>query len=392
MTLAAFEAASAGKIVFGDGAATRLGTLVRALVPEGAVLLVTGRDPARRAKERAALEASGFAIVPRACAGEPTVDAAMEGTALARARGVVAVVAVGGGSALDLGKAIAILATHPGDPLDYLEVVGRGVALDRPALPFVAVPTTAGTGSEVTKNAVLAVPSARVKVSLRSDLMLPKIALVDPRLTFEVPPAVTAATGLDAITQVIEPFVSHAATPFTDALAREAIPRGARAIRAAYADGSNAEARSDMALTSLFGGLCLANAKLGAVHGFAGPIGGAFETERGAPPHGAVCARLLPLVLEANVHALRAQGSPQLARFDELARMLTGAADARADDAVRWATDVARDLAIPGLATYGMTRADLETIAEKSERASSMKGNPVVLPRSTLVGILERAL
>jgi alcohol dehydrogenase class IV len=387
-----FEAASAGKIVFGDGAAGRLGELVRGLVREGSFLFVTGRDASRRAKERAALEACGFTVVSLACAGEPTTDAAREGAALARQHRVVAVVAAGGGSALDLGKAIAILATHPGDPLDYLEVVGRGVALTEDALPFVAVPTTAGTGSEVTKNAVLADAGARVKVSLRSEKMLPRIALVDPRLTHDVPPELSAATGLDAITQVIEPFVSNAATPFTDALAREVIPRAARAIRRVFVDGADAEARNDMALTSLFGGLCLANAKLGAVHGFAGPIGGAFETERGAPPHGAVCARLLPLVLEANVRALRAAGSPHLARFDELGRLLIGQQGASADDAVRWADEVARDLAIPGLATYGMTRADLEDIASKSERASSMKGNPIVLPRSALVAILDRAL
>jgi alcohol dehydrogenase class IV len=379
----AFEAASAGKIVFGDGTSERIGALVRGIVREGVLLLVTGRDAARRARERASLENAGFDVVPFACPGEPTTELAREGRALARDRRVAGVVAIGGGSALDLGKAIAILATHAGDPLDYLEVVGRGVPLVEPSLPFVAVPTTAGTGSEVTKNAVLAEPTSRVKVSLRSDAMLPRLALVDPQLTHDVPPSTTAATGLDAITQVIEPFVSHAATPFTDALAREAIPRGARAIRRAFANGSDAEARSDMALTSLFGGLCLANAKLGAVHGFAGPIGGTFEHA----PHGAICARLLPLVLEANVRAL--PGSP---RWAELARMLTGDPSARADDAVSWAHTVARDLAIPGLATYGMTTTDLEPIAEKSERASSMKGNPIVLPRSVLIGILERAL
>lgn len=387
-----FEAATAGRIVFGDGSAARLGELVRGLVPGGVVLLVTGRDTMRRSAQRAALEAAGFEVVSLACTGEPTADAAREGTALARERRVVAVVAIGGGSALDLGKATAVLATHPGDPLDYLEVVGRGVALTERSLPFVAVPTTAGTGSEVTKNAVLADPKTRVKVSLRSDTMLPRIALVDPRLTHDVPPDVTAATGLDAITQVVEPFVSSAATPFTDALAREAIPRGARAIRRAFAEGSDADARSEMALTSLFGGLCLANSKLGAVHGLAGPIGGAFETERGAPPHGAVCARLLPLVLEANVRALRAASSPIVARFDELGRMLTGDPLARAEDAVRWAEDVAHELAIPGLGTYGMTRADLVAIAERGERASSMKGNPIVLSRGELVAILDRAL
>lgn len=385
-----FELATAGKIVFGDGVIAGLPALARELGgPAGRVLLVTGSSAARTSGTVALLESSGLAIVPLAIHGEPTTDVARSGVTLAREAGCTLVVAIGGGSVIDAGKAIAALVTNAGDPLDYLEVIGRGLPLTAPPLPFVAVPTTSGTGAEVTKNAVLADPISRVKVSLRSDAMLPRVALVDPELTWSMPPAVTASTGMDALTQVIEPFVSIAATPVTDALCRDAIARGARAIRRAFVRGDDREARSDMALTSLFGGIALANAKLGAVHGFAGPIGGAFES-----PHGAVCARLLPFVMEVNVRALRARdaGSPVLARYDEIARLVTGSADARADDAVRWARELAEDLAIASLSCYGMREEHVGDVVTKSARASSMKGNPIVLTREELEEIARRAL
>ncbi len=387
--MSGFEIATATRIVFADGASARLGEHARAAVgPDvSTVLCVTGRGDRAHAA-RASLEAAGMTLVPLAIGGEPTTEDAREAVSLARGRGVRAVVAIGGGSALDLGKAVAALATHDGDPLDYLEVVGKGRALERDALPFVAVPTTAGTGSEVTKNAVLADPRTHVKVSMRSERMLPRLALVDPELTISVPPAVTAATGLDALTQVIEPFVSCAATPFTDGLAREGIVRGARSIRAAYANGDDRDARRDLATTSLFGGLCLANAKLGVVHGLAGPIGGAFDA-----PHGALCARILPRALEVNLRAVRARGSAaQQARFDELARLLTGRADAQAEDAALFVDELVRDLAIPALTAHGISHADVASLVEKGERASSTKGNPLVLTPRELTEILERAL
>lgn len=386
--MSAFEIATATKIVFADGAIARLGALVRAWVPPAPVLLVTGRDASRAAAARASLEAEGFSLVPCTVRGEPTTDDARAAVALAREQRAAAVVAIGGGSALDLGKAVAALATHEGDPLDYLEVVGKGQPLVRDPLPFVAVPTTAGTGSEVTKNAVLADPITRVKVSMRSDRMLPRLALVDPELTVSVPPATTAATGLDALTQVIEPFVSCAATPFTDGLAREGIVRGARSLRAAFVNGGDRAARRDLAITSLFGGLCLANAKLGVVHGFAGPIGGAFEA-----PHGAICARILPRALEVNLAAVRARGSAAMrARFDELGPLLTGDPNARAEAAIAFVDALAHDLAIPPLAAHGVTAAHVPGLVEKAERASSTKGNPLVLARAELTAILEAAL
>ena len=299
------------------------------------------------------------------------------------------VIGFGGGSALDAGKAIAALLTNDGDLFDYLEIVGRAQALTWPAAPCLAIPTTAGTGAEVTRNAVLASPEHRLKVSLRGRFLLPRLAVVDPELTHGLPPAITACTGLDALTQLIEPFVSIRANPITDALCREGIARIARSLRWAFEEGDNAAARQDVALASLFGGLALANAALGAVHGFAAPIGGRFPA-----PHGAVCAALLPHVMRVNLNALRqrAAASESLRRFEEVARILTGRAAASADDGVKWITELCATLQIPPLRLYHINAEDVPTLCEKAASASSMKGNPLPLTSNELREILESAL
>jgi alcohol dehydrogenase class IV len=299
------------------------------------------------------------------------------------------VISFGGGSAIDAGKAIAALLTNGGAPLDYLEVIGRGQPITEPAAPMIAIPTTAGTGAEVTRNAVLASPEHHVKVSLRSPLMLPRLAVVDPTLTHTVPPEITASTGLDAFTQVLEPYVSLKANPLTDAICREGLWRAAQALRYVYEHGDDAEAREDMAMVSLFGGLALANAKLGAVHGFAGPIGGMFPA-----PHGAVCGRLLPAVMAVNVRVLRkrAPQSPALERYDEIAQILTGDFKANAGTGVTWVEELCDVLNVPPLSAYGITKADFPAIIEKARRSSSMRGNPVQLTSEELQEILARAL
>jgi alcohol dehydrogenase class IV len=300
-----------------------------------------------------------------------------------------AVLAIGGGSALDAGKAIAALVSNGGDPLDYLEVIGRGQPITRPSLPFVAVPTTAGTGSEVTKNAVLAEPLARVKASLRSAHMLPRLAIVDPDLLAGVPRATIAASGFDALSQNIEPFLSRRANPVTDALAREGIARSARSLRNAFETDGDASTREDLALASLLGGLCLGNSGLGSVHGFAAPIGGMFDA-----PHGAVCAALLTTALDVNLRALRAR-SPNhsvLRRFDELAVLLTGQADASAEDGISWLDELRRALEIPGLRRYGMTEADVPSLCQRAREASSMKANPIDLTDEELLEVATRSL
>jgi len=312
----------------------------------------------------------------------------MAGVQQARAENCDLLTGIGGGSVIDTGKAIAALLANPGDIFDYLEVVGKGGPLTRPAVPYIAVPTTAGTGAEVTRNAVLAVTERKVKVSLRSPSMLPQLAVVDPELTYGLPPEVTAASGMDALTQLIEPFLSNASNPMTDAVCQDGIRRAARSLRLAFESDDRA-AREDMSLAALFGGMALANARLGAAHGFAGPIGGMFPA-----PHGAICARLLPLVMETNLHALqeRAPGSPVLSRFTEVARLLTGEPDALAEDGIRWVHQLCADLRIPPLSVFGVTPSTIPAIVAPSRKSSSMKGNPIELTDEELHAILQRAL
>ena len=382
-----FEFATAGRIVFGPGTLKEVGASAKTLGYRP--LVVTGRNPARAAKLLERLAAGGLSPLTFTVAGEPTTDCVLAGVKQAREAGCDLVIGFGGGSAVDAAKAIAALLGNGGDLLDYLEVIGRAQPLPRPGAPCLAIPTTAGTGAEVTRNSVLASPEQRVKVSLRSPFLLPRVAIVDPELTRDLPPAVTATTGLDALTQLIEPYVCNRANPLVDALCVEGIRRAARSLRRACEPGDDAAAREDMALASLFGGLALANAWLGAVHGFAAPIGGMFPA-----PHGAVCAALLPPVMAANVRALyeRQPASPILARFVEIARLLTDRPQATAEDGIAWVRELCRGLGIPPLRTYGLTEADIPAVVERAARASSMKANPIALTREELSAVLAAAL
>lgn len=375
-----FEFATAHRILFGAGIARELPSYAAALGSRP--LLVTGSSP-----ERAASLVPG--LVPFLVAGEPTVDLIRQGAAGAREQRCDLVIAIGGGSVLDAGKALAAMLTNPGDPLDYLEVIGRGQPLREAPAPFIAIPTTAGTGSEVTRNAVLGSPAHRVKASLRSLSMLPRLAVVDPELTLTLPRRVTAATGLDALTQLIEPYVSCRANPMTDMFCREGMRTAATALPRAWENGGDREARSAMAWAALLGGLALANAGLGTVHGFAAPIGGMFPA-----PHGAACAAVLPHAIAVNVEALRARapGSQPLQRYDEVAQILTGRSHATAEDAVRWLTALCRKFEIPPLRTYGVREADIPNLAEKAARTSSMKGNPIPLTPDELQRIASLSL
>ena len=381
-----FEFATAQRIIFGDGVLEQAGTLAaafgrNALIVAGANLRHV--EPLLALLRAAAVDGAVFPV-----GGEPDVATVAAGVDFARDHSADVVISIGGGSVVDAGKAIAALATNQGDIFDYLEVIGRAQPLVVAPLPFIAIPTTAGTGSEVTRNAVLASPEHKVKVSLRSAAMLPRVALVDPVLTWSLPPAQTAASGLDALTQLIEPYVSSRANPLVDAICKEGIRHAVRALRRVYVDGNDADARRDMAFASLCSGLALANAGLGAVHGFAGPFGGAYGA-----PHGAVCAALLAPVFAANVRALeaRAPHSPALARFQEVAILLTGQPAATADDAVAWLQALARDLAIPSLAAYGYRADDAATVVAAAKAASSMKANPLPLSEDELRAILAAA-
>ncbi len=382
-----WEFATAARIRFGAGTAREAGGAARQMGTRA--LLVTGSSPGRASTLLADLHKEGVGCTPFAVSGEPTVECVRTGVETARREQCDLVIACGGGSAIDAGKAIAALLTNPGDPLDYLEVVGAGQALKLAPAPFIAVPTTAGTGSEVTRNAVLGSTEHGVKASLRSPLMLPRLAVIDPELTLELPPAVTASTGLDALTQLLEPFVSTRANAMTDLYCREGMRLSARSLRRAFEQGDDLVARTDLAQASLFGGLALANAGLGAVHGFAAPIGGMFPA-----PHGDVCAALLAPATRINIGALRARaaGSAALERYREAARILTGQAAATLEDLIAWLEELVRGLRISGLSAYGVRREDLMEIAAKAAQASSMKANPLVLFPEELLEALESAL
>jgi alcohol dehydrogenase class IV len=385
MTVPSFEFATARRIVAGPGRAQELPGLLAGLGSR--FMVVTGANPARHNELLGRLDRPA-AVFP--VAAEPTVELARAAVAVARAQGADVIAGIGGGSVT--AKAVAMLVANGGDPLDYLEVVGSGRAITQPAVPCVAVPTTAGTGAEVTANAVLAVPSHRVKASLRSPLMIPRVALVDPLLTVSCPPSVTAASGLDALTQCLEPFVSVRATPLTDGLAREGLRRAGTGLRTACADGTDLDARADMALCSLLGGIALANAKLGAVHGLAGVIGGAADV-----PHGMACAALLAPVIEANVRALRLESAEPraagvLGRYREAARLLTEHPAASIEDGLTWIRETLTLLHVPGLAAFGLEPRQADDIAARTLTSSSMKGNPVPLSQADLKAVLLQAL
>jgi alcohol dehydrogenase class IV len=382
-----FEFATATRIIFGPGVLAEVGQAARSMGRRTLVVTGSSLERAQRVLDLLAeqeMEAGIFQVE-----SEPTTGLISQGLQAARAQQADLIIGFGGGSALDAGKAISALATNPGEMLDYLEVIGRGKAITEQPLPYIAIPTTAGTGAEVTRNAVIGSPEHQVKVSLRSPLMLPRLALVDPELTYDLPLDVTASTGLDALTQLIEPFVSLKANPLSDAIAREGIRRAAQALPALQRNTGDRSARDDMALASLLGGLAMANAALGAVHGFAGPVGGMFPV-----PHGVVCARLLPLVMGANLTALeqRQPGSPVLARYQEVAVLLTGDAHAQAADGAGWVQNLVGKFNIAGLGMYGVKPEHIPELVDKSARASSMKGNPIQLTEAEMTAILERVL
>ncbi len=381
-----FEFTTSARILFGEGSVAEVIPSAHAF---GKCAFVTLDSLERSDFLLQKLRDAGIAVFPFPVKDEPDIASISLAIRKAREFGCDLVIGMGGGSTLDTGKTVAAFLTNPGELFDYLEVIGKGQALTISSRPFIAIPTTAGTGSEVTRNAVIGVPDRRLKVSIRSQVLLPRLAIVDPELTCSLPPQPTAQTGMDALTQLIEPLVSNAATPLTDSFCREGIPRVARSLLAAYKNGENMEARADMSLASLLGGLALANAKLGAVHGLANPIGGMSHA-----PHGAVCARLLPLVLEANLKALQARrpDSPTLSRYTEVARLLTGDPSARAEDSLTWIQDLVAALDIRPLGEYGLNAQDFDRLVEQGQKASSMKGNPVPLSDEELLSILKEAV
>lgn len=376
-----FNILTPGNIRFGRGQARSAAPWLAQY--DAPVLLVHGATKNRAQFLLNELTALHLQVSTFAIANEPMLDDIERGVRLARERGVGAVVSLGGGAVIDAGKAIAALVPASGPAIDYLEVVGTGRILEASPLPFVAIPTTSGTGAEVTKNAVINVPQQQRKVSLRDDRMLPQLAIVDPALTDNAPRAVTLGSGLDALTQVIEPWLCTRATPFTDALCREAIPRGIAALKTLM-EKECADSRDELAWVSLCGGLALANAGLGVVHGLAGPLGGLSDAS-----HGALCGCLLPFGLELNESQVTNPALRQ--RFLDVRQWIAAGLGVSPDDAWQSLREWSQRSGLGNLRDLGVPREALEPAALAASSSSSMKANPVTLESEQLLEMLEAA-
>ena len=355
-----FDFFNVPRIVFGRGVIARLGEFVP--TPSRVMLIYNGGKPE----------------IPHAVEfrqrGEPTVSDVDAALALARDADADFVIGCGGGSAIDAAKAIAGLLANGGVASDYMEVVGKGQKISNPAIPWIAIPTTAGTGADVTRNAVIGWPEKKFKASIRSELLMAKIALIDPELAVDLPAEVTARSGMDALCQCIEAYVSMNATPMTDAVAIKGVELAGRFLKRAFDDGHDLEAREGMALAALFSGIALTNAGLGAVHGFAAPLGANFPV-----PHGTVCGLLLPHVIDAN----RAAGAAR-EKYADIDRVLPGGLER--------CRDLVRGLGLPSLSSFGVTDADIEPMIQLARQASSMRYNPVTLVDDALREILRKSL
>jgi len=382
-----FEFSTVARIIFGSGKLNSIGGIASEFGKSA--FIVTGGPKSISDRLVNLLEAQEISCSIVKIEQEPTIDLIHTLVNLARQTSPDLVIGLGGGSALDTAKAIAVLKSNPGEITDYLEVIGLHKPILNPSLPLIAIPTTSGTGAEVTKNAVIISTQHNIKVSLRSSYLLPKIALVDPELSVSVPPLITAFTGLDALTQLIEPFTCNDPNPLTDVLCREGIQRIARSIYQVFDNGVDLQAREEMSIASLFGGLALSNAKLGAIHGLAGPIGGEIPA-----PHGAICACLLPIVMKANLSAIteRAPGHPALKRYNLIGKILSSDPTANADAGIQWIQNFCLHAKIPPLSAYGLTGEKFDIIMEKAVISSSMKGNPIRLSLVEMRAILQKSL
>jgi Alcohol dehydrogenase, class IV len=380
----AFSFSTASPIIFGAGTVSRLPELVKSFGKK--TFLVIDAHISLESPFISQIEGEIAVFHPD---GEPTVQSVADATELARQNGSEVIVGIGGGSAIDTAKAVGILLPSGGKPLDYLEVVGDGKPLPPNSLPVIAVPTTAGTGAEVTANTPLFSAEHGVKASLRSPAMLPDIALIDPKLTVSCPSTVTASSGLDALTQCLEPFTSCKANELTNILAAEGLKRAGQSLRTAFTDGQNIDARVDMSFCSLLGGMALANAKLGSVHALAAPLGGMLGA-----PHGMVCAAVLVACTRMNIRALgkRDPNSPALSAYRQAMQLLTGNPKATIEEGIAWLVETVEMLNVSSLGEMGMKQSQIDLAASQALVASSMAGNPIKLELSEVVNIIQESM
>jgi len=388
-----FEFLNTPQIVFGKGRFQEIGDL---LSQYGKRILIAGSESAfSQIKERfeAIISKKKISYEIIFIKGEPDIHQIDSGVELGIKQKADAVLGIGGGSAVDAGKAIAGLISNGGSAKDYMEVIGKGSKITKQPLPYIAIPTTAGTGSEVTKNAVVLSKEDGLKTSIRSPLLIPKVALIDPELMVNVSPEVTAYCGLDALTQLLESYTSIKSQPITDSLAILGIRRIIKSLIFVYENGDDVSSREDIAFAALLSGICLANAGLGAVHGFASPIGGMLGI-----PHGVVCGALLAPVIEENIRQMVAEipFNETLAKYATLGELLVDLVfeDIReaADRVIEYTEQISRILKIPKLSKYGLTEKYFDKIIEKAKISSSMRYNPVKLSDEALHRILLKSV
>lgn len=394
MVIKPFSFSPVPRIVFGAGTFQKLDESIGRYGKK--VLIVTGGKSLRAAGHFQdlldRLHSRSIQVFETLTAGEPTPDLVDDAMEKFRGEGIDVVAAIGGGSVLDAGKAISAMLPQQDSVMEYLEGVGSGKVHNGVKVPFIAVPTTSGTGSEATKNAVLSrVGLNGFKKSLRHDRFVPDVAVLDPVLTLSCPPDITAASGLDAFTQLLEAYVSTQAQPMTDALAFDAMRHVKDCLIPACTSGSgDVNVRAGMAYASLVSGIVLANAGLGIIHGLASPIGGYFNI-----PHGVVCGTLLAEAVKINVEMLKEAGDAGVEGLKKYAHVGALLSETNMDDIysscarlIHILEDWIKKLKIPRLGQYGMTEGDLDRIVV----AGSCKNNPIELEKEQIRQLLLNRL
>ena len=380
-----FQFRTPKNLIIGDGTISQLEAL--AITLPTPIAVITGARKDRHNLLWASLSKFEQDLIPLINKGEPTIDELIKLTKFTRKKGCKSVIAMGGGSVIDMGKAISALLVNTQHPNNYLEIIGKSLPLDYPAVPMIAIPTTAGTGAEATRNSVISIPNKKVKVSLRHSSMIPETVIIDPILTLSTPRNITTASGLDALTQLIEAFCSNRAHPLTDALCRSGLNNFSLALENTLDDGNNLKARSHLAHAALMSGIALTHVGLGSVHGFAGPLGGRLKKS-----HGEICATLLPIAIETNIRALQKRDTSQniINKYNEAASLVLNNPKAKSDDLCIWIRNILSQMCVPKLHDLGFRESDMITTIKQAQKSSSMKSNPVELTETELKNLLEQ--
>ncbi|MBA5763055.1 iron-containing alcohol dehydrogenase [Vibrio sp. 404] len=378
-----FQFMTSTRIIFGEGA---LQSSLSVINQFGySVLLVSGKNTERASPIIQYIKMQGMRYQHVAICGEPNITMVEETALNGRKFKPDLVIAIGGGSVIDMGKALAAIIPNQGDVYDYVEVVGRNVPLKTKPIPFIAIPTTASTGSEVTRNAVLRSGQDKVKVSLRSPEMLADVAIVDPTLTYGTDAYTSGRGAMDAFTHLMEAYVCGEPNPITDMICEEGLRRLSESVLPGCLN-DNYRARSDLSFAAMLGGMAITNAKLGAAHGLASALGGKL-----AAPHSVITARLAPFVMQENIRAAKKAGRADvLARYRKMAQLLTGRANASRDDAVLWTNMMLEKLKLPDLNEFGVCKTSFEQVVDDALKSVAIKGNPLPLTKERLMFILQQ--